>query len=69
MKNRPVVFILSNFQNYCKFNSQLPTTRRQTYFRVVLGLKQVDSNEPGLELEAVMNVDLSHPAGLAIIHK
>ena len=36
-----VVFILTNFQNYRKLTNSL-----QPYFRVVLGLKRVDSNQP-----------------------
>ena len=40
-KTGPVVFILLNFQNYRKLTNSL-----QTYFRVVLGLKLVDSNQP-----------------------
>ena len=43
MKNGAVVFIISNFPNFCKLVNSLQS-RLQPYFRVVLGLKRVDSS-------------------------
>ena len=41
MKNEPVLLILSNFPNDQKLTNSL-----QPYFRVVLGSKRVDLNQP-----------------------
>ena len=66
-KTGTVVFTLFNFQNYRKFNNSL-----QTYFREVLGLKRVDSNqsESGvfsrkLQFQSIW-VDSNQPALVAV---